>query len=108
MDCHEPDTVAAFLEDRRFPGVAALRLLAQLVNESTKRNAAFGFIEARQITDVRNIGEDLLAAVFECKANVRAGGFEQPGNRRWHRHTIPRAMEGLQQSQSIANRTQFR
>ena len=103
MDCHQPDAVAAFLEDRRFSGFAALGLLAQLVDESPKRNAAFGFVAARQIAHVRNIGEHLLAAMLERKADVRAGGIEQRGNRRRHRHTIPRAMEGLQQSQSIGN-----
>src|SRR4029077_6858886 len=72
-----------------------------------KRNAAFCFIAARQITHVRNIGENLLAAVFECKTGVRARGLEQSGNRRRHRHAISRAMESLQQSQSIDNRGQF-
>ena len=93
MDRHQPHTVAAFLEDRRFPGFAALGLLAQLVNESAKRNAAFGLIAARQIGDVRNIGEHLLAAMLERKPDVRTGGIEQCGNRRRDRHPIASAME---------------
>ena len=97
MDRHQPHAVAAFLEDRRFPGFAALGLLAQLVNESAKRNAAFGLIAARQLGDMRNIGEHLLAAVLERKPDVRAGGFEEQRNCRRHRHPIARAMERLQQ-----------
>ncbi len=77
MDRHQPHAVAAFFEDRRFPGFAALGLLSQLVNKSAKRNAAFGLIAARQLGDVRNIGEHLLPAMLERKPDVRAGGFEQ-------------------------------
>ena len=104
MDCHQPDAVAALFEDRRLSGFAALGLLAQLVDESAKRNAAFGFVAARQLGDVRNIREHLLAAMLECKPDVRAGGFEQRRNRRRHRDVISRAMQRLQQSQRIDNR----
>src|SRR5262249_39702069 len=108
MHLLHPDAAPASPEYRPSPRLAALRLLAQLVDESTKRNAAFGFIATRQITHVGDIGEDLLAAVLEGKADVRAGGIEQLGNRRGYRHAIAEAMEGLQQSQCIGNRGQFR
>src|SRR5262249_40921232 len=106
MDRHQPDAIAAFFEDRCFSGFSALGLGTQLVNKSAKRNAAFRFIATRQLSDMRNIGEHVFATVLERKPDVRAGGFEQCGHGRRHRHPITRAMERLQQLQSLDNGTE--
>ena len=85
MDRHQPDAVAAFLEDRRFPGFAALGLLAQLVDEARETKCRLRLRSGAPDRLRAHVGEHLLAAMLERKADVRAGGFEQRGNRRRHR-----------------------
>ena len=45
--------------------------------KSAERNAAFGFVTARQLGDVQHVCEHLLAAMLEGEPDVRAGGFKQ-------------------------------
>ena len=74
---HEPDAVAAFLEDRRLGRLRAIDRLAQFFDESTEGDAAVSFILARQLGKVQHVRQRLLARRTQHQADVRAGDSQQ-------------------------------
>ena len=77
MDGHHPDAVAVLLEDRRFGGHRVLGRDAQLLDEAAERDATAGLELARQLGDVKGVGQRLLAAGAQREPDVRARRLEQ-------------------------------
>ena len=67
--------------NRRFGRVGRVGRLAQLVDEAAERNAAAGLVLARQLGDVQDVGQHLLAGRPQHEADVRARQREQPADR---------------------------
>ena len=70
---HQPDAVAALLEDRSLGSLSNRGLLLQRLNESAKRHAAVHLVLPRQLSHVQHIGERLVTRGSENEAHVRPG-----------------------------------
>ena len=103
VDGHQADAVAALFENRRLGGIAGFGVFAKILEKSSERNAALGFVAPRQFGDVGDVREHLLASVLQREADVRTGGLEQRRNRRGNRHTVARAMQRLEEIQRRRN-----
>ena len=71
MDSHQTYTVAALFQDRRFWRFRLRRRLCECVNESAERDAPLSLVGAREVGDVQDVGERLLAAAAKREADVR-------------------------------------
>ena len=89
---HQAHAVAALFENRRLAGLAVFGLLAQLLDETAKRNPSIRFVTARELGDVKHVRQHLLAAMLERKADVRARSVEQHRNRGRDGDVVARAM----------------
>ena len=74
---HQPNAVAPLFENRCFGGLAALRRLAQRLDEAAKRHAAFELVLPRQLRDVQHVGERLFSAGTEDEADMGACVIQQ-------------------------------
>ncbi len=74
---HQADAVAALLEDRRLRGARLRRFVAQPLDEAAERQPACRFVLARQLADVLDVGERLLARRPQREDRVRARRLEQ-------------------------------
>ena len=70
---HQANAVGALLENRRLRRLRAIGRLPQLVDEPSEREAALGFVLARELGDLQHVGQHLLAAAPQHEAGVRAG-----------------------------------
>ena len=107
MDGHQPDAVAALFENRRL-GRFARRRGPQFVDEPAERDAAAGFVLARQLRDVQYVGERLLAGRAKNEADVRPRLGEQPADRVGDRPVVARLVQPLQQAQGVGDWRQLR
>jgi hypothetical protein len=94
---HQAHTVAALFENRRF-GALGVRGGPEFVDETAKRDAAGGFVLARQFGDVQHVGQGLFASRPQDEPDVRAGFLEQPRDRVGNRSIVAGTVERLQQS----------
>src|SRR5438105_5239821 len=104
VDGHQADAVAALFENRRLGGIAGFGVFAKILEKSSERNAALGFVAPRQLGDVGDVREHLLASVLQREADVRAGRLEQRRNGGRNGHAVARAMKRLKKIQRRRDR----
>ena len=89
MHRHQPDAVAPLLEDRRLGGARLLGLVAQPLDEAAERQPASRLVLARQLADVLNVGERLLArgrsAKIACARDASSSAAIVAATGRWLR-----------------------
>ena len=99
---HQPHAVAALFQNRRLSRFGR-RGIAQLVDETAKRNAAARFVLAGELGDVQHVGKRLLTPGSQDEADMRARLGEQTADRVRDRTVIAAAMQRLQQPQRAAD-----
>ena len=93
VDGHQPHAFAALFEDRRLRRFGAARGVVQRVDETAKRQAAFGLVAPREVGNVQHVGEHLLAAAPQDEPGVRARRGDQPADRVGDRPMISRGVQ---------------
>ena len=93
---HQPHAAAALFHDRRLGGFRILGGAAELVDEAAKRNAAARLVLARELGDMENVRERLLAARTQNEADMSSRRGKEPGNRIGDRPVVSDAVEFLE------------
>ena len=106
MNRHHPDAVAVLFENRRLCRHGVLGGHAQLVHEAPKRDASACLELARELRDVKSVGERLLASCAQREADVRARRAEELVQRLRDRHVVAPAVEPLEEHERISDWTQ--
>ena len=104
---HQPNAVAPLFENRRLGRLAAVCLIAELLDEAAERHAAVHFVLSRQLGDVEHVSQRLLPRRSEHERDVCPCRIEQLRDRVGDGPVIPAAVQPAQPAQRVGNRTPF-
>ena len=104
VDRHDAHPVAPLLENRGLARLTFGRLVAQMLDKPSERQAPAPIVSTGHVGDLQDVGEHLLAPRAHHQPGVRARLRQQPANGLGQRDDVALSMKTTEQVERVNNR----